>query len=61
MLRDHIERLIQRHDLTPEEMAEVMGIVMDGKAPPAQIAGLLMALRGKGETVGEVVGGGPEL
>ncbi len=56
MLRDHIERLVQRHDLTPEEMAEVMGIVMDGKAPPMQVAGLLMALRSKGETVGEVVG-----
>lgn len=56
MLRDHLERLIQRQDLSPEEMAEVMGIVMDGKAPPMQVAGLLMALRSKGETVGEVVG-----
>jgi anthranilate phosphoribosyltransferase len=56
MIRAQLDRIAQREDLSADEMAEVIGLVMDGKVPPAQIAGLFMALRTKGETVGEVVG-----
>lgn len=56
MIRTQLERIAAREDLSPAEMAEVIGLVMDGKVAPAQIAGLFMALRTKGETVGEVVG-----
>ena len=43
-------------NLTADEMAEVVGEIMDGQATPAQIGGLLVALRMKGETVDEIVG-----
>ncbi len=43
-------------DLSRVEMAEVIGQIMDGGATPAQIGGLLVALRAKGESVDEIVG-----
>ncbi|MDO8964355.1 MAG: anthranilate phosphoribosyltransferase [Coriobacteriia bacterium] len=42
--------------LTEEQAAEVMGLVMDGDATPAQIASLVTAMRMKGETVDEITG-----
>ncbi len=51
-----IARVIERQDLSRAEMAEVIGQIMDGHATPAQIGGLLMALRAKGESVDELVG-----
>ena len=50
--------MVDRRDLTADEMAAVVGEIMDGKATPAQIGALLAALRMKGETVDEVVGRG---
>jgi len=46
----------ERRDLTSDEMASVVGEIMDGKATPAQVGALLAAMRMKGETVEEVVG-----
>ncbi|GIQ61761.1 anthranilate phosphoribosyltransferase [Paenibacillus cisolokensis] len=43
-------------DLTREEAREVMEIIMSGKATSAQIAGIVTALRMKGETVDEIAG-----
>jgi anthranilate phosphoribosyltransferase len=43
-------------DLSREEARAVMGIVMSGEATPAQIGGLLIGLRAKGETVDEITG-----
>ena len=42
--------------LTRDEAREVMGVVMRGEATPAQIGGLLIGLRAKGETVDEITG-----
>jgi anthranilate phosphoribosyltransferase len=55
-LRQAIARVVDRQDLSADEMAQVVGQIMDGQATPALIAGLLVALRMKGETVGELVG-----
>jgi anthranilate phosphoribosyltransferase len=51
-----IARTSARNDLTADEMADTIGRIMDGEATAAQIGGLLIALRMKGETVDEVVG-----
>ena len=48
--------LVQRRDLTGEQAAWAMGEILSGAATPAQIAGLAVALRGKGETIEEVTG-----
>jgi anthranilate phosphoribosyltransferase len=55
-IRDALARVMDRRDLTSDEMASVVGEIMDGKATPAQIGALLAAMRMKGETVEEVVG-----
>jgi len=55
-IREALARVMDRRDLTSDEMASVIGEIMDGKATPAQIGALLAALRMKGETVEEVVG-----
>ncbi|HXU82552.1 MAG TPA: anthranilate phosphoribosyltransferase [Polyangia bacterium] len=55
-LKEALGRLIERRDLTADEMAGVVGRIMDGEATPAQVGALLTALRMKGETVDEVVG-----
>jgi anthranilate phosphoribosyltransferase len=55
-LKDAIARVTARKDLTAEEMAACFGRIMDGEATPAQIGGLLIALRMKGETPDELAG-----
>jgi anthranilate phosphoribosyltransferase len=55
-IREALARVVERRDLTAEEMASVVGEIMDGKATQAQVGALLAALRMKGETVDEVVG-----
>jgi len=47
---------IQRQDLTTDQTAWAMGEVLAGAATPAQIAGLAVSLRAKGETIDEVTG-----
>jgi anthranilate phosphoribosyltransferase len=51
-----INRALAGNDVSRAEMAEVIGQIMDGGATPAQIGGLLVALRAKGESVDEIVG-----
>src|ERR1700744_1213097 len=51
-----IRALIGRHGLTAAEAAWAMNEVMEGAAPPAQIAGFGVALRAKGETAAEMSG-----
>jgi anthranilate phosphoribosyltransferase len=51
-----INRVLAGSHLSRAEMAEVIGQIMDGGATPAQIGGLLVALRAKGESVDEIVG-----
>jgi anthranilate phosphoribosyltransferase len=51
-----IEKLQRRQDLTTEEASAAMDEIMEGRAQPAQIAGLLVALAMKGERPSEIVG-----
>jgi anthranilate phosphoribosyltransferase len=48
--------LLRGESLTEDQAEAVMGHVMDGDASESQIAGLLIALRAKGESVAEIVG-----
>ncbi len=56
MLREILTKVADRQDLTEPEAGEAMGLIMEGKVPPTQIASLLTALRMKGETVSEITG-----
>ena len=51
-----IDALASRRDLSAEETAEVLAQIMHGEASEIQIAGFLIALRTKGETVDELTG-----
>jgi anthranilate phosphoribosyltransferase len=51
-----IDALASRRDLTADEAAAVLAEVMDGNASEVETAGVLIALRTKGETVEELVG-----
>jgi anthranilate phosphoribosyltransferase len=51
-----IDALASRRDLSADETAEVLAEIMHGDASETQIAGFLIALRTKGETVEELAG-----
>lgn len=53
-IRSAIAAIIERQDLTANEMHDVMHGIMTGDATPAQIGGFLIGLRMKGETVDEI-------
>jgi len=53
---DSIGKLVRKESLTEQEAAAVFEVIMHGDASPAQIAGLLVALRMKGETADEITG-----
>jgi len=49
-----LSKLVARTDLAREEMLDLMRAIMTGELTPAQIAGAVVALRCKGETVTEL-------
>ena len=56
MLTPLIEKVVAHEDLTEDEAAWAMREVMEGRAAPAALAGLLTALVMKGERPAEIVG-----
>jgi anthranilate phosphoribosyltransferase len=56
VLTEAIERLSDRSDLEPADAARVLTEIIEGNASQAQAAAFLVALRTKGETVGEIAG-----
>lgn len=56
MFAEILERLLAGEDLNAAEAEALMSAIMAGEATPAQIAGVLIALRAKGETVEEILG-----
>lgn len=55
-MKETIRKLIEGQDLTEDEAARAMDRIMSGQATPAQVAGFLVALRIKGETIAEITG-----
>jgi anthranilate phosphoribosyltransferase len=55
-IQQGLAKVIERQNLTTEEMVAVMSQIMGGEATPAQIGGFLVALRMKGETIDEITG-----
>jgi len=53
-LKAALEQLLNRQDLTADQMESVMHKLMSGKATPSQIAAILTALRMKGESLEEI-------
>jgi anthranilate phosphoribosyltransferase len=51
-----IDALSSRRDLSADETAEVLAEIMNGEVSEIQIAGFLIALRTKGETIDELAG-----
>src|SRR5277367_2749195 len=56
LLTRAIDSLASRHDLSSEETSAVLSEIMHGEASEIQIAGFLIALRTKGETIDELTG-----
>lgn len=56
MIREALEALVARRDLSEAEAAAVMEEIMEGQATPALLGAFLVALRMKGETAEEVAG-----
>ncbi|MDB5384022.1 MAG: anthranilate phosphoribosyltransferase [Rhodospirillales bacterium] len=55
-LKPVLTRLAAGETLSAAAAEDAFGIIMQGEATPSQIAGLLMAMRVRGETVAEMVG-----
>lgn len=55
-MKQAIQKLIERQDLSEHEAVAVMTQIMEGTATPAQIAALVVAMRMKGETIDEITG-----
>lgn len=51
-----LAQVAERVDLTEDQAAQAVDLMISGEASPAQIGAWLMALRGKGETVDEIAG-----
>ena len=60
-MKEVLAKLVERKNLSREEVRRAMSIIMGGEATPAQIAGFLVALRIKGETVDEITGCAEEM
>ena len=56
MIKEILSKLIERKDLTENEIRKVFEEIMMGEASASQIASFLTALRMKGETIKEITG-----
>lgn len=55
-LKPILAQLAQGETLSASAAEAAFGIIMDGQATPAQIGGMLMAMRTRGETIPELTG-----
>jgi len=56
MIKEYIQKVVNREDLSEDEMINIMSSIMSGEVTEAQIAAFITALRMKGETVKEITG-----
>ena len=56
MLKEYLKKVVDGRNLSEEEAVGAMRVIMSGQAGDAQIAGFLVAMRLKGETVDEITG-----
>jgi anthranilate phosphoribosyltransferase len=56
LVTEALDAVASGHDLSADQTADVLSEIMAGGVPQTQIAGFLMALRTKGETVDELAG-----
>lgn len=56
MIKDAIKKIVGQQDLTRQEAAATMDMIMKGEATPSQIAAFITALRMKGEAADEITG-----
>ncbi|MBT8342016.1 MAG: anthranilate phosphoribosyltransferase [Desulfatitalea sp.] len=56
MFKAHLTQIIQRKDLSADQMADMMDTVLTGRATEAQIGAMMAALATKGETFEELAG-----
>ena len=52
--QEALQRCIEHRELFHDEMTVMMRLIMSGEMSPELVAGLLVALRTKKETVGEI-------
>jgi anthranilate phosphoribosyltransferase len=55
-MKNYIEKLLDKEDLTIEESYDAMNRIMSGSVDNSNLAGLLIALKAKGESASEVAG-----
>ena len=55
-MKNYIEKLNNKQNLSHQEMQEVMGQIMSARAPKEDVAEFLLALRAKGPTINEITG-----
>ena len=55
-IQSALARVVERQDLSTDEMIDVMRQIMTGQCDPAQVGGFLVALRMKSESIDEIVG-----
>ena len=56
MFENKLAKLMKGNNLAEKEMEEAMSAIMEGKVAPCKLAGFLVALRIKGETIEEITG-----
>ena len=55
-MKTYIEKIVNKEDLTVDEAYEVMNSIMSGEVNNSHLAGLLIALKAKGESASEIAG-----
>ncbi len=56
MFEKYLEKVVDRKNLHLQEMEDAMQMIMEGKTSDIQLAGFLVGLRMKGETIEEITG-----